>query len=270
MSKFFTTGISNPEYEFENLRWITVKSKALKRRADITLYVPPNLSLNLSLDVVILLHGVYGSHWAWALNGGVHKTARRLIEQGKMKPIVLVMPSDGLYGDGSGYLAHQNENYEKWIMEDVIAVVHEQIAAVNNQSQFFITGLSMGGYGALRLGAKHPKVFRSFSGLSSITQFSQMAMFLEGGNDSELKNKVLKQEDVLDCLLANKELLPSFRFDCGTEDILIEFNRKLHIALLENNIQHIYKEYPGGHQWDYWKTHIEDSLLFFDGFTEKV
>ena len=266
MSSFFTTEISDPEFEFDGLRYITVKSNALRRRADITLYVPTQTPADSPLDMVILLHGVYGSHWAWSLTGGVHKTASRLIKQGKMRPMVLVMPSDGLYGDGSGYLKHQTGDYEKWITEDVITVVKEQVASVNEKSKLFIAGLSMGGYGALRLGAKYPTLFKSFSGLSSITEFSQMALFLEGKDITELSKSVISKESVLECMLANKERLPYFRFDCGSEDVLIEHNRKLHTDLKENNIQHSYTEHPGGHQWEYWKTHIEESLLFFNSF----
>ncbi len=269
MSNFFTTEISNPENEFDHLRFITVKSKALKRRADISVYVPSKATVDFTFDVVILLHGVYGSHWAWAMNGGVHKTADRLIQQGRLKPMVLVMPSDGLHGDGSGYLKHSQEDYEKWIVEDVITVVKEQIAGVNKKSNFFITGLSMGGYGALRLGAKYPEIFRSFSGLSSITEFSQLKIFLENGEFEKLSGLVSNQENVLECLLGNKERLPEFYFDCGTDDLLIEFNRKLHQRLVENNINHTYVENPGAHQWIYWQTHIEESLLFFDRIASK-
>ena len=266
MSSFFTTQISDPEFEFDGLRCATVKSNALRRRADITLYVPTQTQVDSTLDIVILLHGVYGSHWAWTLTGGVHKTASRLIEQGKMRPMVLVMPSDGLYGDGSGYLRHQIEDYEKWIIEDVIKAVKEQVNCVGEKSNIFITGLSMGGYGALRLGAKYPTIFKSFSGLSSITEFSQMALFLEGKDDRELAKSILSKESVVECMILNKDRLPYFKFDCGTEDMLIEFNRKLHGHLKANNIQHSYSEYPGGHQWEYWKKHIEDSLLFFNSF----
>jgi enterochelin esterase-like enzyme len=200
------------------------------------------------------------------MKAGVHKTAGRLTEQGKMRPTVLVMPSDGLYGDGSGYLPHQNENYEKWIADDLITLVREQVAGVREKSKIFITGLSMGGYGAMRLGAKYPGVFTSFSGLSSITEFSQMALFLEGNDDRELSKSVRSKESVLECILANKERLPRFRFDCGTEDLLIDFNGQLHRSLEENNIKHTYIEYPGSHEWDYWRLHVEDSLLFFNGF----
>ncbi|MEK6781230.1 MAG: alpha/beta hydrolase-fold protein [Bacteroidota bacterium] len=266
MSSFFTTEISDPEFESDHLRCITVKSRALGKRADVTIFVPTQAQKNTLVDIVVLLHGVYGSHWAWTLKGGVHKTANRLIESGKLRPMVLVMPSDGLYGDGSGYLPHINENYEQWIVEDLIKAVSEQIECVGEKSNVFITGLSMGGYGAMRLGAKYRTIFRSFSGHSSITEFSQMAMFLEGKDDREMNKSIRSRESVFECMLANKEQLPFFRFDCGSEDFLLNDNRLLHKSLEDNSIEHTYVEYPGGHQWNYWKTHIEDSLLFFNRF----
>lgn len=265
MSEFFTTELSYPENEFDHLRFITVKSKALGRRADITVFVPPQVVNLAAIDVVILLHGVYGSHWAWAMNGAVHKTAHRLISEGQMRPMMLVMPSDGLHGDGSGYLPHETENYEQWIVEDVIAVMKEQFNVVNAQSKFFISGLSMGGYGALRLGAKYTDVFRSFSGLSSITEYEQLAMFLQQSDYQKLNKVVKRKEQVLECILSNKENLPHFYFDCGTEDLLIEYNQKLHQQLVEHQISHTYVEHPGAHQWVYWQTHIQESLLFFNG-----
>jgi len=261
MSEFFTTETG----VLERFTFITVKSNALKKRGDITVYNPLSIKDDLSgLPIVILLHGVYGSHWAWAMKGNVHKTAEKLIAEGKIKPMILVMPSDGLFGDGSGYVPHKTENYEKWIVEDVIQVVKEQIPQATHDSPIFITGLSMGGFGALRLGAKYPSVFRAFSGLSSITHFSQMGQFVADFDD--LKDKALEQDGVLDWILQNKAVLPQFRFDCGSEDILIEYNRQLHLDLEKHQIPHTYKEFPGGHSWDYWAAHIGETLLFFNQF----
>lgn len=256
LSNFFTTEIAH----FQGLNFITVKSNALKKRADITVYTP-SVSDEV-LPIVILLHGVYGSHWAWAMKGKVHETAQKLIDNGEIKPMILVMPSDGLYGDGSGYVPHKTENYEKWIVEDVIQVVKEQFQQATDASPIFITGLSMGGFGALRLGAKYPSVFRAFSGLSSITHFNQLSKFVSDFDD--LKESALEQDGVLDFLIKNKGILPPFRFDCGSEDILIEYNRQLHADLEEHGIPHIYKEFSGGHSWDYWAEHIAETLLFFN------
>lgn len=261
MSDFFTTEIS--EQTGDNLRFITVKSNTLRKRSDITVYVPPNVSE--IAGVVILLHGVYGSHWAWTLKGKVHKTAQQLKDAGQIKPMLLAMPSDGLFADGSAYLPHKTEDYEKWIVDDVTSVVREQFALVQENTPFFISGLSMGGYGALRLGAKYSHLFKAFSGLSSITEFPQMKLFVE---DFEgLEKSVIATSSVLDEILLNKSNVSPFRFDCGTEDILIDANRKLHKDLEANGIEHIYNENEGSHQWDYWEKHIVDSLLFFEKYT---
>jgi S-formylglutathione hydrolase FrmB len=128
--------------------------------------------------------------------------------------------------------------------------------------RIYVTGLSMGGYGALRLGAKYPQVFQGFSGLSSITQFEQMAQFVS--NFAQLQKDALEQDGVLEWLVKNRTQLPPFRFDCGSEDILIDANRQLHAALIQQGIAHVYEEFPGGHEWPYWELHLEDSLKFFN------
>lgn len=259
MTKFFTTEISS----YEVLDFITVKSNALKKRADITIFNPAKNDISdKSLPLVILLHGVYGSHWAWSMKGKVHETAQRLIKEGKIKPMLFAMPSDGLFGDGSGYVPHKTENYEKWIVEDVIDVMKEQYTQITDKSPIFITGLSMGGYGALRLGAKYPHLFKAFSGLSSITHFEQLKQFV--ADFETIKNQATEQDGVIDWMIKNKADLPSFRFDCGSNDVLIEQNRKLHSELLTHNIHHIYKENPGEHSWEYWAEHIAETLIFFD------
>lgn len=261
MPHFFTVELSDPRFESDHLRLITVKSPALRKRADITVFVP-DVPVTELKGMVILLHGVYGSHWAWTLKGGVHQTAERLINEGSLPPMLLVMPSDGLFADGSGYVPHVSEDYEKWIVEDTPNVVTEQLTG--RPLPLFITGLSMGGYGALRLGAKYSDKFRAFSGHSSVTELDQLRQFTEDFDG--LLSVVQTQESALESILKHKEMLPPFRFDCGRDDILIESNRQLHEALVLHGIDHQYKEFSGGHEWPYWEEHVVDSLLFFGRF----
>jgi enterochelin esterase-like enzyme len=256
MSQFFTT----EKATFHGLDFITVKSNALKKRADITVYAPSNEVEHVPL--VMLLHGVYGSHWAWAMKGNAHTTTQNLIETEQIKPMILAMPSDGLYADGSGYVQHKTADYERWIIEDVINVIKEQYPQITDKSPIFIAGLSMGGFGALRLGAKYPSVFSAFSGLSSITHFNQIGEFVT--DFDQLQNDTLEKDGVLEWIIKNKNLIPPFRFDCGTDDILIEYNRQLHKELEKNRIPHIYQEFSGGHTWEYWTEHLTDTLLFFN------
>src|SRR5262249_3311417 len=56
--------------------------------------------------------------------------------------------------------------------------------------------------------------------------------------------------------------LPALRIDCGTEDSLLEHNRRFHAHLETLGIPHQYAEFPGGHDWAYWDSHIRDTLSF--------
>ena len=262
--RFFSTEISEPCFERDSLRHITVRTKNLPGRGDITVYVPPTENIH-DVPIVILLHGVYGSSWCWPLKAGVHLIAQKMIKQNIIKPMVLVMPSDGLWRDGSGFLSHKDGyDYEKWIVEDVPDAVRQEIKVTSAKSPLFITGFSMGGYGSLRIGAGYPHLFKAFSGLSSITEFEQLTNWYENGDISEIASNVTHQPSVLETLLKNRDNLPAFLFDCGVNDILIEANRKLHADLLANNVTHIYNEYAGEHNWPFWTEHIWEHLLFFN------
>ena len=78
-----------------------------------------------------------------------------------------------------------------------------------------------------------------------------------------------KRWDTSDALQNADASLPPIRFDCGTEDFLLQANRTLHQALNDANIPHEYAEFPGAHEWSYWSQHVEDSLLFFNRILNK-
>lgn len=263
MPAFSTVEISSPEFMPAGVSHVTVKSASLGRRADLTCYVPPKSTNDGPLPMVVLLHGVYGSHWAWIGKGGAHQVLDALIAEGSVPPMMLVMPSDGLFGDGSGYLRHQDADYSRWIVEEVpeaAALVDARVA----DGAKFLTGLSMGGYGALRLGALNPGTFRAFSGMSSVTCFENMERFVApSGHAYDLTES--SPLGLLECFTLQRKTLRPFRFDCGAEDILIEENRTLHQGLVNAGIAHEYAEHSGGHEWPYWHRHLADQLRFFAG-----
>ncbi|MBX3733713.1 MAG: esterase family protein [Verrucomicrobiae bacterium] len=258
---FRTLELSDPRFAFEGLRWATVKSDALQGRADVTLFIPPEVLGRSDVPLVILLHGVYGSHWAWAMKGGAHRTASRMMAAGQIPPMVLAMPSDGLWGDGSGYVRHAVQDFGQWIVEEVPEVAREAAPAVSDRSPLFLAGLSMGGFGALRLGATHPGRFRAVSGHSSVTRAEALQAYIV----EECADWSRHPEDrsVLEAMRCFRDRLPAIRFDCGTEDPWISANRELHEALEGEGIPHHYEEFPGGHTWEYWERHLSDSLQFF-------
>ncbi|MBA4053324.1 MAG: acetyl esterase [Marivirga sp.] len=262
--RFRTLEISNPDFQPEHLRYVTVKSNHLKGRGDCTFFIPPQIKrINKNIPVVILLHGVYGSHWAWTYNINVHNIALRLIAAGKIKPVILVMPSDGLMGDGSGYFNHGEHNFEKWIVKDVVDLIKEVIPHSQGSLRLFISGLSMGGYGALRLMGKYPALFSGASGLSSITCLKDLLPFLTKEEQVYYKKK-FKAENVFAYLKKNRKKLPPFRFDCGRDDNLYHSNVILHQQLDKEGIQHVFEEFSGGHNNEYWNQNIGRTLIYFN------
>ena len=262
MSKFRTIEISDTRFEWNNLRFMTVKTSNLKGRGDICVFVPPSIIQADGVPVVILLHGVYGSAWSWALGTGVHLQAMEMMERGEIPAMIIAMPSDGLWGDGSAYLPHNGYDFEKWIVDDVVSTLQGTIPGVSASSPLFIGGLSMGGFGALRLGAKYGFKFKGIAVHSSITSLEQMKLFVEEEiNQYNQKNK--SDEDVFETIKKYRGQIPPFRFDCGTGDMLIEYSRELHQLLMSERIDHIYQENSGEHEWPYWEKHIGESLRFF-------
>ena len=260
--RFRTTKMSDPRFESDNLRYITIKTPNLKGRGNICVFIPENVEAT-DLPIAILLHGVYGSANSWSRQAGAHITAQRLINEGKMRPMILAMPSDGLWGDGSAYLAHNGYNFEKWIMEDVVDAVKLNIPQAADSHSLFISGLSMGGFGALKLGAKYPEKFKAIAAHSAITSLKQMELFVEEPLTA-YQQVLAKNEDVFLMLQSNQAKLPPVRFDCGKDDILVEHNRILHHQLNTVGIKHVYEEFEGVHEWAYWEAHLPESLLFFD------
>ena len=122
----------------------------------------------------------------------------------------------------------------------------------------------MGGFGALRLGAKYPDRFRAISAHSAVTTVARLA---ESTGDRLDAIPSFGQPDgtALHWMDVNAARLPPLRFDCGSDDHLLPGNRALHAALESRSIDHLYEEFAGGHDWLYWRLHVADTLRFFDG-----
>jgi putative tributyrin esterase len=246
--------LSDPAFEVEGLRHATCRSRALRRRGDATFWAPPDAAGPLPL--VVLLHGVYGSHWAWAHKAGAHRTAAVLD-----RPVALAMPSDGLFGLGSGYVRHAGGDFASWILDEVPALAARAVPGVDPDAPIALVGLSMGGFGALLLGARHPDRVHAVNGLSSITDFDQMQLFVGDISGYDVDDA---DRSVLDAL-TRATTRPRIRFDCGVDDPLIEPNRALDASLQERGIDHDYVEHPGGHEWPYWTAHLGAALAFVLG-----
>jgi putative tributyrin esterase len=258
------SGIGNPVLSDElpghpGVRLLTLHSPALRRRADVTLFLP-TADVNRPLALLILMHGVYGSHWNWWALGDLPSTAAEMMSKGEIAPMAIAMPSDGLWSDGSGYIAHKHFDAESWIIDDVPNGVRHFFPQAQTE-KVFLAGLSMGGYGALRIGAKHASRVAAISAHSPVTNLTDLSQHVRGRIATDLAAGV-RDADILHWMSHNRAHLPPIRFDCGADDPLLASNRALNVALTEAGIPHTYEEHPGGHDWAYWKTHVRRTLRF--------
>jgi enterochelin esterase-like enzyme len=252
---FWSFDASEPVADTGGIRFATAGSPALGRRADVSIYVPPETPPGAPL--VILLHGVMGSHWHWATAGGAHVALQQLVDDGAVRPMVLAMPSDGLWRIGSGYIPRPGEDAEAWIRDEVPAIA-DLLHPGAGEAGVCIGGNSMGGFGALRLAGLHPDRYVAAAGMSSVTDVARLAS-LTGDPYPESSG-----EGALASVLTRAPTLPPLRLDCGTADDLLADNRALHDALLASGIEHEYTEFAGGHDWGYWRARLQELFDFFE------
>jgi S-formylglutathione hydrolase FrmB len=201
-----------------------------------------------------LLHGLSDDQTIW-----LRRTRLELYLAGK--PLIVVMP-DG----GRGFYTNheQGPRWAEHVAVELPTMIEKTFPAIAAREGRFVGGLSMGGYGGLRLGLGYPDRFASAHSHSGAVLF--------GSKPQELPERALivgsnpagSGHDVL--TLANNAKaagnLPRLRIDCGVDDFLIEDNRSLHQSFTEMQIPHEYQEFPGSHNWDYWDEHIKEAIEF--------
>ncbi len=205
--------------------------------------------------LLIQLHGLSDDYTAWMRNTSLDRYLAGV-------PLVVLMPDGGrsFYCD-----AVDGPAYEAHIMKDVIGFAERYFPVRRDRRARAVGGLSMGGYGAMKLALKYPNVFGSVVAHSGAPDFGHNPKRLEGAEWVRiLGDKVPGGKD--DLFLIAEGLSPSkspaIRFDCGVDDRLLESNRRFHRHLVRLGIRHQYREYPGDHDWAYWDIHVQDALRF--------
>ena len=217
-----------------------------------------------------LLHGLSDDSTMWLRRSRIEWYVRDL-------PLIVVMPDGyrGFYTDNA-----QGPAFARHVGEELPAFVERTFQAKAERGARAIGGLSMGGYGALRIGMGYANRFCSVNSHSGAVGWGGIEG--DGGYWAEAKRRGWPDEfsaelkrvfggspmgtghDLL--ALAKKakkaRALPKLLLDCGTEDFLIEDNRAFQRDLTAAKIPHVYREFSGAHTWDYWDTHIQEALRF--------
>ena len=237
---------------------ISFWGRAIKKQSQMSVCFPDRLEgRDGPFPVMILLHGLSDDDTAWTRWSSIERHAAQL-------PLVVVMPD----GNRSFYTdAVEGPAYEQHIMSDVIGTVERFFNVRKDGKGRCISGLSMGGYGAIKLALKYPDHFASATGHSGA--YAICIKEVKEELNPELARIFGPNRGAggpNDCFAlaerANPASLPALRFDCGVDDFLIEANREFHAHLGRLGIPHEYAEFPGAHTWAYWDQHVQESLAF--------
>ncbi|HEY3330682.1 MAG TPA: alpha/beta hydrolase family protein [Capsulimonadaceae bacterium] len=210
--------------------------------------------------VYYLLHGMSDNHTAWTRRTSLERYASGL-------PIIIIMP-DGersFYTDSAKFPTDQFETY---ITRDLIGFVDSTWNTIATPKGRAIGGLSMGGYGAIKLALKFPELFGAGVSHSGALEAASHAANPDWSNANEWvsifgENPTGGPNDIFALMeKLTAATAPALRIDCGSEDFLIESNRRATKRLTELGLPHEYAEYPGGHSWEYWDTHVQEALQF--------
>jgi enterochelin esterase-like enzyme len=239
-----------------------IHSEAIGQTKSYNLYLPPNWCKLDDLPLLVMLHGLYGDNTDWVDKGYLDDAATMLISAGEIAPLIILMPD----GDDSFYVNGSEGGYETYIISELIGAVDQNFATAATRDTRFIGGLSMGGYGALYLGLRHPDMF------SAIGAHSPALLGPSGDPTSQYlygqRGELFAERDIIS-LIERDGWPDNMRLfvDIGNTDGLIGGVLRLADALYRDGHLTDFQGHvwPGIHDWSYWSAHAPDYLRFYMG-----
>jgi S-formylglutathione hydrolase FrmB len=250
---------------------LQIASKAMNKNYYAAVVTPNSYAKSKSnFPVLYLLHGAYGHFNDWLKKTPNKNVVKDLADQYN---IIIVMPEGETFSFYIDSPVNKESQFETYITQEVIQKIDATYRSIANKNGRVITGLSMGGHGALYLSSKHPELFCAAGSMSGAVDLNYMltpegiertkTLFGPILGDEVLSPAAYKRYAVMDKIDAIKENKLPLYIDCGVDDFLIENNRELHRRLVYNKIPHEYTERPGAHTWEYWDNALPYHVLFF-------
>ncbi len=246
------------KYPYEQLDWKPVDTSTVINT--VYVYTPKGYkSTTKKYPLVYLLHGWAGSSRDWKNNYDVQKLADKY-------GMIIVLP-DGYYD--SWYVNSSSAKqlqYETAFRKRMIPFIENKYR-VDSKNRF-ITGLSMGGHGAVTFYLKMRGYFRaagSMSGILDITKFpdkwgiSKRLGSLNKNKKTWEKNSAVQ---LLKSYTGKKDQLMLF-IACGKKDFAAKVNESFTKEARSLKVPLIYLSDQGDHNWDYWTSHVDQQMLFF-------
>jgi len=249
--------VNNVEHGSVTRRWYSSPGNEKKRR--ITIYTPPGYETsNNKYPVLYLLHGMGGDEEAWIALGRTSQILDNLIAQGKVKPMIVIMPngnvsqeaapgesSKGFYKPSFEMPNTMDGKMEETFM-DIIKFVESSYRVQNNKESRAVAGLSMGGFHSLHISRYYPDTF-DYIGL-----FSPAIL-----PDKKVSSKVYDNFD----LTLEKQKSNGYKLywiGIGKTDFLYNQVKEYRAKLDSLKMPYEYRESEGGHTWVNWRIYLSE------------
>lgn len=204
-----------------------------------------------------LLHGLSDDHTIWMRRTSIERYASAM-------GLAVVMPAV----NRSFYTDMPNgHKYWQFVSDELPALARSFFPLSDKREDNYVAGLSMGGYGAMKLALTHPDRFAAAASLSGVMDVKwsiqahsggefQWLFGNYGGIDGTPADLFQLATELAD---SGKEQPKLFQF-CGTEDFLYDSNLRFRDHVRQKGLELTYEEGPGGHSWEIWDNRIQDVL----------
>lgn len=247
---------------------ISVFSQKMGREIKNIVITPAEYGQNSGkkYPVIYLLNGYSGNHLTY-ING----VKKNLPEISSQKEIIFVCPD----GQNSWYWDSPIDSkfqFETYVSHELTAYIDKTYTTIASSKGRAITGLSMGGHGALWLAINNPDIFGACGSMSGGVDIRP---FPNNWSMKERLGKYADNKDIWDSHTVVEQLHKiqpnslDIIIDCGIDDFFYDVNCKLHEKMLHLNIPHDFISRPGAHTGEYWNNAIDYQILFFEKFFKK-
>ncbi|MEH6306489.1 alpha/beta hydrolase family protein [Olivibacter sp. CPCC 100613] len=245
---------------------VLTPSKSMKKMIKAVVVTPQAYDGTKEMPVVYLLHGYSGNYADWITK------VPAIQEMVDNYQFLIVCPDGGFSSWYFDSPVDTNFKYETYLAKELVPFIDQKYKTIRSPKGRAITGLSMGGHGALYLAFRHQGLFGaagSMSGGVDIRPFpANWDLAKRLGSMSE-HAKSWEEHTVTNLLYLLTPGKLAIIIDCGTSDFFYTVNEQLHRKMVDRNIEHDYITRPGAHNWQYWSNSITYQLLFMHHFFSK-
>ena len=242
-----------------------VNSPSMNKQIQVVVITPELQEQNNEFPTLYLLHGYSGNAKSWI------ELKPNLPEIVDEKGMIIVCPD----GKNSWYWdspLNADYQYETFISNELVGFIDNNYPTIKDKSGRAITGLSMGGHGALYNAMRHKDVFStagSMSGGVDIRPFPEKWEMSKQLGSRDVNMELWNSHTVINQLDSIQSGDLAMIIDCGEDDFFLDVNKSLHEKLLERKIDHDFITRPGSHNGPYWNNSIDYHILFFDKYFKK-